>query len=236
MTGAAFADIALQILPEKWGYIYGQAGAMWTKAKQEQLEKTTAAKYELGRKYGAKWIGHHVADCSGLVVYICKNFGFSVPHGSNSIWRDSLSEKGMIETTALPVGALVFKLRGGTDYYHVGVYVGGGKVVEAQGTKTGVVESKLSTWSHYGLLKKVEYTSGGGSDTDGGKDEDLKPGSAVVDVPNDGTVNVRTAPAGAKQDTLREGEKCEILSVSGDWAKVEYRKTGYIMAKFLRND
>lgn len=233
MDGKKIADLALKVLAEKWGYIWGQSGAMWTEAKQKELERTTESKYEQGRKYGSRWIGHRVADCSGLVVYLCKSFGFSVPHGSNSIWKKGyLSEKGVIESSNLPVGALVFKLRNGSDYYHVGVYVGGGKVVEAQGTKTGVVESNVSDWSHYGLLKGLTYekndvVSGG---------ETLKVGAAVVDVPNDGTVNIREKPEGKKQDVLREGEKCVVVEISGDWAKVEYHKTGYIMRKFLRND
>lgn len=230
MTGYELATLAVGILLLKWGYIYGQAGAMWTAAKQKELEQTTAEKYEAGRKYGAKWIGHNVADCSGLVVYLCKQLGFSVPHGSNSIWRECLSEKRTIGAMTIPVGALVFKLRNGTDYYHVGVYVGGGKVVEAKGTQAGVVESDLSTWTHYGLLKQLNYS---GAEE---KDESLKVGSAVVDVPNNGTVNVRESPSGKKVDTLKEGERCEVLSVSNGWAKVEYKRTGYIVAKFLRND
>lgn len=235
MFGNDLASLALSVLYEKWGYIYGQSGAMWTKSKQEQLEKTTESKYEMGRKYGSRWIGHHVADCSGLILYLCKKLGFSVPHGSNSIWKKGyLSEKGAIESSNLPVGALVFKLRNGSDYYHVGVYVGGGKVVEAQGTKTGVVESSVSSWTHYGLLKDLSYGDDE-SHSGGGSGEALKEGNAVVDVPNDGTVNIRNNPSGQKQDTLREGERCRVVDISGDWAKVEYQKTGYIMAKFLRN-
>ena len=236
MLGQDLANVVLQIIPEKWGYIYGQSGAMWTKAKQEQLDKTTEKKYEMGRRYGSKWIGHHVADCSGLVLYACKKLGFSVPHGSNSIWKKGyLSEKGAIESSNLPVGALVFKLRNGSDYYHVGVYVGGGKVVEAQGTKTGVVESDVSSWTHYGLLKDLSY-SDDESHSGGVSGETLREGNAVVDVPNDGTVNIREKPNGEKLGTLKEGEKCEILSISDGWARVEYKKIGYIMAKFLRND
>ena len=30
-----------QALSEKWGYIWGTAGVMWTAAKQKELEKTT---------------------------------------------------------------------------------------------------------------------------------------------------------------------------------------------------
>ena len=55
-----------QALKEKWGYIWGTSGGLWTVAKQKELEKTTYADRAQGRKYGSKWIGHMVADCSGL--------------------------------------------------------------------------------------------------------------------------------------------------------------------------
>ena len=55
---ATYAVISTEALIEKfkyalendWGYIWGTAGVMWTKAKQEQLEKTTDADRESGRK------------------------------------------------------------------------------------------------------------------------------------------------------------------------------------------
>ena len=55
-----------QALSEGWGYIWGTAGEKWTAAKQKELEKTTDADRAQGRQYGSKWIGHRVADCSGL--------------------------------------------------------------------------------------------------------------------------------------------------------------------------
>ena len=55
-----------QAIEDNWGYIWGTAGVKWTKAKQEALEKTTDEDRALSRKYGSKWIGHMVADCSGL--------------------------------------------------------------------------------------------------------------------------------------------------------------------------
>lgn len=229
MTGEQLAKLAVEILPQKWGYIYGKAGIMWTQALQDELNRTTAEKYASGRKYGAKWIGHMVTDCSGLVVYLCKKYKVSVPHGSNSMWDGSLSKRGKISSNELPVGALVFKLRGADDYYHVGIYVGGGKVIEAKSTYYGVVESKLSTWTHYGLLKALKYESK--------EVKPLKTGAAVVDTPNKGTVNVRksASKSALKIDALNYGETCEVVDVVGDWAKVEYTKTGYIMAKYLQN-
>ena len=55
-----------QALKDKWGYIWGTAGERWTALKQTNLEKTTDPDRALGRAYGSKWIGHKVADCSGL--------------------------------------------------------------------------------------------------------------------------------------------------------------------------
>jgi hypothetical protein len=54
-----------QALAEKWGYFLGTAWETWTVAKQANLEKTTDADRANSRKYGSKWIGHKVADCSG---------------------------------------------------------------------------------------------------------------------------------------------------------------------------
>lgn len=230
-TGEDIARVAREILPKKWGYIFGKAGIKWTAEMQEAMNRTTEKKYEQARKYGKKWIGHYVADCSGLVKYICKQFKVTVPHGSNSMWRDSLFEKGAI-TGSIPVGALVFKLRNGDDFYHVGIYIGDGSVVEAQGTQTGVIKSSISSWTHYGLVRGIGYSTEQ-------RDEvaRLKPGKAYVDVPNDGTVNIRKAASTSSTNlgTLREGEECEVVSVEGDWAKVRYTADGYIMTRFLRN-
>ena len=73
-------------LAEKWGYIWGTAGTMWTAAKQEALNKTTDADRANSRKYGAKWIGHMVADCSGLFSWAFEQLGGYMYHGSNTMW------------------------------------------------------------------------------------------------------------------------------------------------------
>ena len=45
-----------QALNEKWGYIWGTAGVMWTESRQAALNRTTDSNREMGRKYGKKWI------------------------------------------------------------------------------------------------------------------------------------------------------------------------------------
>ena len=64
----------------------------------------------------------------------------------------------------------------------------------------------------------------------------LNKGVAIVDVPNDGTVNVRSAPKSNADilTRLREGATVQVEEDSGEWAKVSYTNTGYIMSKFLR--
>ena len=62
----------------------------------------------------------------------------------------------------------------------------------------------------------------------------MEKGTAVVDVPNDGTLWVRTRPSGDKKDAIREGDEVTVLEVDGDWAKVRYETDGWVMKKFLR--
>ena len=147
-----------QALNEKWGYIINTAGEIWTREKQN------AATDSMAVKYGNKWIGRRVADCSGLFYWAFKQLGRNIYHGSNTIWRKHLSQKGRLikgqRSDGQPIvpGTAVFKLQNGDDYYHIGLYVGDGSVIEAKGTRYGVVTSKLSEWSHWGLLKDVDYT------------------------------------------------------------------------------
>ena len=228
IIGNSLAQTSMECYNSHWGYIFGTSGQMWTKEKQDALSaKAGNTNYELSIKYGSKWIGHYVADCSGLIVYICKQNGLTgIPHGSNSIWKNSLTTRGEM-TASLPVGALVFKCRNGNDMYHVGIFVGNGEVIEAQGTKSGVVKSNVSAWSHFGLLKGVNYS--------GDEEPDMQTGLYVVDVPNDGTLNVRAEPSKTAKvsGTVREGETVEVLSIQGEWAEVRY-KTGFCMKKYLK--
>lgn len=232
MTGQEFAAKALYVYQNNWGYIFGTAGEMWTQAKQDALaSKAGNDNYTLSIQYGSKWIGHNVADCSGLVCWIAKQLGMSLPHGSNSQMRKCCAT---VDLANVPIGALVFKLRNGTDYYHVGIYIGNNAVVEAQGTKTGVVTSRLSSWHVAGLLPDVDY-----SGSTPAPDPDSQPiagNTAIVDVPNDGSLNVRDQPStsGKKQDVIREGDQVEILAAVGGWAKIRYEKTGYVMSKYLK--
>ena len=149
-----------QALDEKWGYIWGGSGETWTQAKQD------ASTREMTVKYGQKWVGKRVADCSGLFSWAFKSLGGYMYHGSNTMWKKYCVDKGSLSNgkrtdgNTLKPGSAVFKCKAGTsDYYHVGLYIGDSYVIEAKGTSSGVVKSKVSGWTHWGELKGVSYNT-----------------------------------------------------------------------------
>ena len=156
-------------LDNNWGYIWGSAGVMWTAARQAQLEKTTDSDRESGRKYGSKWIGHMVADCSGMFVWAFRELnGPGIYHGSNSIWNRYCTTKGELKRGKRTDGK---ELKPGTAIFtynktnknrgHIGLYIGNGWVIEASGTINGVIKSKItiSKWVEWGELTGVDYGS-----------------------------------------------------------------------------
>ena len=152
-----------QALDEKWGYIWGTAGESWTAVKQAQLENTTDKNRAMSRKYGKKWIGHKVSDCSGLFLWAFKQFGMSMSHISSNIYKSyCTSTKGRLTAElkqTIRAGSAVFTGDAPGNHPHVGLYIGNDTVIEAKGTVNGVVTSKLTDkkWTFYGELKSVDY-------------------------------------------------------------------------------
>ena len=157
-------DKLRQALSEKWGYIWGTAGESWTAAKQKELEKTTDSDRAQGRAYGSKWIGHTVADCSGLFSWAFRQLGGYMYHGSDTMYRKYCIAKGELnkgkrtDNGTLKPGTAVF-VWNGKKYIHVGLFVGDGIVIEAMGTINGVTTTKVtaSKWTHWGELEGVLY-------------------------------------------------------------------------------
>lgn len=151
-------------LHDQWGYIWGKYGQLWTEAAQK------SATNEMAVKYGAKWIGHHVADCSGLGYWAFKELGGYIFHGSNTIWNEYVTDRCDLKngrrTDGEPLlpGDPVFLKKtenGRINRHHIGYYVGGDTVIEAKGTPYGVVTSPLSRWHETAHWLNVDYGNGG---------------------------------------------------------------------------
>ena len=61
-------------LHEGWGYIYGTWGIVWTTARQK------AATRDMTVRYGSRWIGKKVTDCSGLLRWALNQLGEKIVH------------------------------------------------------------------------------------------------------------------------------------------------------------
>ena len=210
----------------KWGYILNTAGILWTQERQNTTTNTYA------KQYGQKWVGHYVADCSGLFTWAFAQLGGYMYHGSNTMWNKYCTAQGKLnggrrtDGKELKPGTAVFKLKNGNDRSHVGLYIGNGEVIEASSTETGVIKSKItnSKWNEWGELKGVDYSNSTDSNN-------KMVGSALV---NDIRVALRAGPS--TNDTVltrvNKGERVQVLGES--WTKVTYQgKTGYMMTKFL---
>lgn len=147
-------------LVNNWGYIWGASGGVWTQTQQNNATR------EMTVKYGQKWVGHHVADCSGLFKWAFKQLGGDIYHGSDTMYRKWCTHNGTLNngqrTDGMPLlpGTAVFTWKQADGKYgHVGLYVGGGKVIEAKGTQSGVVQSNVTDkrWTNWGELKNVDY-------------------------------------------------------------------------------
>lgn len=214
-------------LNNRFGYIINTAGELWTQEKQNKTTSSTA------RQYGQQWVGHYVADCSGLFTWAFSKLGGTMYHGSNTMWNKYMNSKGKLhggkrtDGEILKPGTAVFVLKNGSDRSHVGLYIGNGEVIEASSTQTGVIKSKItnSKWAEWGEMKGVDYTSS----TDETPSSSV--GSALV---NAVKVALRSGPSTNDNVIIRvdKGERVQVLGES--WTKVTYQgKTGYMMSKFL---
>ena len=167
-----------QALSEKWGYIWGTAGENWTAAKQKELEKTTDSDRAQGRAYGSKWIGHRVADCSGLFSWAFRQLGGTIYHGSDTMYRKYCVNKGELskgkrtDRGTLKPGTAVF-VWNGSNYSHVGLYAGGGIVIEAMSTLKGVTTTKVTAgkWTHWGEVAGIDYINAGNEELHDRRDQ-----------------------------------------------------------------
>lgn len=125
-------------------------------------------------KFNLLGIPYSTLDCQAFVEKVLWSTGLKTINyrGSNHMWRDLVYDRTEIDSSNvdnIPAGALVFKLaydggetkRGYHDdmgnAYHVGISLSDGTV--AHSTKGGSQLGKASSFTHYALIKDVDYDS-----------------------------------------------------------------------------
>lgn len=227
-------------LEEGWGYIYGESGRLWTKELQARMNKTTEEKYAKSRKYGAKWIGKKVTDCSGLIYKALLELGEKTTHHAWYLYTDFSKPKGGLvngkrdDGNDILPGTLVF-IKGKQEHiHHVGVYVGNDICIEAKGVEYGVVTSPLSHWEYWGELKCVDYGYNDISKiTVVGVSDRMK---ATVNNPGK-KLNVRsnTGTEYPALFQLKKGDVVEVIDATEkDWWQIQYNgRIGWVYARYL---
>jgi len=147
----------------RWGYVWGTYGNVLT----EDLLTYKLQQYPEGvgnheTFIRANWLGGRTADCVGLI----KGYGWLDPEtltigygtngmpdiGANQMYH-SASVSGTIDTMPDTPGLAVW-FDG-----HIGVYIGNGEVIEASGTRKGVVKTELDGrgWTHWLEIEYINY-------------------------------------------------------------------------------
>lgn len=146
-----------------WGYVWGTYGQVFDQTLYEY--KLSQYPEEVGRYAAfieANWLGGRTADCIGLI----KGYGWLNPetqeieYGTNGMadvgadqmyW--SAVEKGAIDSIPEIPGLAVWHSG------HIGIYIGGGEVIEAKGTQYGVVRTNLEdgSWTHWLKIPYITY-------------------------------------------------------------------------------
>ncbi len=109
---------------------------------KKRAKAVRVARAQVGDRYRAGRSGPNAFDCSGLALYVTKKVtGRSLPHYSKAQYRATKR----VSRSQLRPGDLVFFFRHGA--HHVGVYIGGGKMVSAANPRQGVrVDSVFTGW------------------------------------------------------------------------------------------
>ena len=157
------AAYAIQAWEHGWGYVWGTFGHVLTEslfeAKLAQYPDALAGNADFIRQ---TWVGGRTTDCVGLI----KGYGWldaetkEIVYNTNGMPDITANEmyhaatvSGTIDTIPETPGLAVW------HEGHIGVYIGNGEVVEAMGTRYGVVKTKLegARWTHWLKIPYISY-------------------------------------------------------------------------------
>lgn len=161
------AAYAIQAWENNWGYVWGTFGNVLTRSlldyKLEQYPEGVGNYQDFIEK---NWLGRRTTDCIGLI----KGYGWldtdtlTIHYGTNGMldlganqMYQSARVKGEMDTMPDVPGIAVWKSG------HIGVYIGGGYVIEAMSTKRGVVKTELAGrgWIGWCEIPYINYIEEG---------------------------------------------------------------------------
>ena len=140
-TNLGLVEHAKMALSEKWGYVWGTFGQVLTdgvlQQKIKQYPKDVGGQEAFIR---SNWLNKRAVDCVGLIKsYLWWEDGQVKYNPGQDKSADGMyaaaKEKGKISTIPDVSGLCLWKPG------HVGIYIGDGQVIEAKGTKYGVVQT-----------------------------------------------------------------------------------------------
>lgn len=106
------------------------------------------ARQYLGARYVYGGSGPKTFDCSGFTMYLCKQFGISMPHSATSQWQSGKGTK-IYSIADMEPGDLVYfcdpTRSKGKACSHCGVYIGDGEFIHASSSGKGVITSNLTS-------------------------------------------------------------------------------------------
>ena len=129
------------------------------KAELRKANITTfisTAKDQLGDPYISGNVGPNSFDCSGLVYYCLKEAGSSRSRYNAAGYSDVEDWEKISSMNNLEIGDLLFFKTNGKKVGHVGIYVGGGEMIDASSSNGKVVRRSCTTtfWSNSFLFAR----------------------------------------------------------------------------------
>lgn len=110
-------------------------------------------------------------DCQAFVEQVLSDCGVSRNwRGSNDMWRNAVHDQTTLDGKQPPIGAWLFTIKydgkedtrrykDGINAAHVGIYLGGDRVIHSTtgGVQWDVISS--SRWTHFALANDIDYNT-----------------------------------------------------------------------------
>lgn len=159
-TNLGLVEFAKKARDMKAGYVYGTFGQILTPSLLDYKRKQYPYQVERYIDFIKQhYLNKVTYDCVGLIKgYLWTNQNGSIVYdASTDVSADGMFNKATVkgDIKTIPEVPGICVRRPG----HIGVYIGNGKVIEAKGTTSGVVETELKKfpWTHWLECPYITY-------------------------------------------------------------------------------